>query len=94
MTQSRRNFLATGGAVLTGAAGLTAAPLAAGIQAPTATKPAGRIKLALSTYSYWHFRDPKVSIETVIDKAARSASRASTSCIARWTPRTRRRCRS
>ena len=33
-------------------------------------KPAGRVKLALSTYSYWHFRDPKVSIETVIDKAA------------------------
>ena len=30
-----------------------------------------RIKLGLCTYSYWHFRDPKVSIETVIDKAAR-----------------------
>jgi L-ribulose-5-phosphate 3-epimerase len=29
-----------------------------------------RIKLGLATYSYWHFRDPKVSIETVIDKAA------------------------
>ena len=30
-----------------------------------------RVKLGLSTYSYWHFRDPKVSIETVIDEAAR-----------------------
>jgi sugar phosphate isomerase/epimerase len=30
----------------------------------------GRVKLALSTYSYWHFRPPKVPIETVIDKAA------------------------
>ena len=29
-----------------------------------------RIKLALATYSYWHFRDPKVSVETVVDKAA------------------------
>jgi L-ribulose-5-phosphate 3-epimerase len=28
------------------------------------------IKLGLATYSYWHFRDPKISIETVIDKAA------------------------
>jgi len=29
-----------------------------------------RIKLGIATYSYWHFRDPKVSIETVIDKAS------------------------
>jgi len=28
-------------------------------------------KLGLSTYSYWHFKTPKVSIETVIDEAAR-----------------------
>ncbi len=28
------------------------------------------LKLGLCSYSYWHFRDPKVSIETVIDKAA------------------------
>ncbi len=27
------------------------------------------VKLGLSTYSYWHFRDPKVPIETVIDHA-------------------------
>jgi L-ribulose-5-phosphate 3-epimerase len=29
-----------------------------------------RVKLAISSYSYWHFRDPKVSIETVIEKAS------------------------
>lgn len=28
-----------------------------------------RVKLGVSTYSYWHFRPPKVSIETVIEKA-------------------------
>jgi sugar phosphate isomerase/epimerase len=27
------------------------------------------VKLGISSYSYWHFRDPKVSIETVIDNA-------------------------
>jgi sugar phosphate isomerase/epimerase len=27
-------------------------------------------KLAISTYSYWHFRDPRVAIETVIDRAS------------------------
>ena len=27
------------------------------------------IRLALSTYSYWHFREPKVSVETVIRRA-------------------------
>src|SRR5262245_10785848 len=28
------------------------------------------VRLGISSYSYWHFRPPKVSIETVIDKAA------------------------
>jgi L-ribulose-5-phosphate 3-epimerase len=28
------------------------------------------VKLAISTYSYWHFRDPKVPVETVITRAA------------------------
>src|SRR5215471_18915629 len=50
------------------------AGLAAGAQAQPATvgQPGGRkrIKLGVCTYSYWHFRDPKVPIETVIDKAA------------------------
>lgn len=29
-----------------------------------------RIKLGVSTYSYWHFRPPKVSISAIIEKAA------------------------
>ena len=29
-----------------------------------------RVKFGISTYSYWHFRDPKTPIETVIDRAA------------------------
>ncbi len=29
-----------------------------------------RIKLGVSTYSYWHFRPPKVNITTIIDKAS------------------------
>ena len=68
MTHSRRSFLATSGAALTGAAALSGHDAEAAQAA--AAKPAPRVKLALSTYSYWHFRDPKVSIETVIDKAA------------------------
>ena len=63
---NRRSFLAT--SALLGAA----MPLVA--REPAASSPATpvrkRIKLGLATYSYWHFRDPKVSIETVIDKAA------------------------
>lgn len=50
------------------------AGLATGVQANPASvgKPGGRerIKLGLCTYSYWHFRDPKVSIETVIERAS------------------------
>ncbi len=35
------------------------------------SKPASkRIKLGIATYSYWHFKTERVSIETVIDKAA------------------------
>lgn len=37
----------------------------------TSTKDLNPFKLGLSTYSYWHFKSPKVAIETVIDEAAR-----------------------
>ena len=57
---NRRTFLATTGCL--------GASLALGADSRPARKPP--IKLGLCTYSYWHFRDPKVSIETVIDKAA------------------------
>ncbi|MBI3875810.1 MAG: sugar phosphate isomerase/epimerase [Verrucomicrobia bacterium] len=60
---SRRNFLA-GSAV-------AAAALAGGALAQNSPAPRRkRIKLGISTYSYWHFRPPKVSIEEVIEKTA------------------------
>jgi sugar phosphate isomerase/epimerase len=34
-----------------------------------------RPRLAVSTYSYWHFRGPKTPIETVIDRAAALGAR-------------------
>jgi sugar phosphate isomerase/epimerase len=57
----------TGGTALTAAAAGASTPATAGT-APAAAP--GRIKLALSTYSYWHFKPPKTPIATVIDKAA------------------------
>lgn len=62
----RRRFL-TGTATAAGALAVSLAPTTT--NAATESKP--RVRLGLSTYSYWHFRDPKVPIETVIDEAAR-----------------------
>lgn len=66
MAHSRRAFLKNnlGTAALMGmpAAILSARPAAA-------ASPAQPFKLALSTYSYWHFRTPKVPVEKVIDEA-------------------------
>lgn len=68
MRIDRRRFLT--------ATGLTGASLAAGgiplaTQTSAAAKPTRpRIKLAIASYSYWHFRTERVPIETVIDKAA------------------------
>jgi sugar phosphate isomerase/epimerase len=62
---NRRSFI-------TAAAGLSAT-VALGADQPgitPAAAPKKRIKLGICTYCYWHFRDPKVSIETVIEKAA------------------------
>ena len=48
------------------------APLAApAASAQTAAPTRRRIPLAVSSYSYWHFRTPKYPIEKVIDDAAR-----------------------
>src|SRR5918997_4706289 len=65
MTISRRAALQTGAAALI-------APLARPLssQAPSA-QPGRRIKLAVSTYSYWHFRAPRYPVEKVIEDAAR-----------------------
>lgn len=63
MKLDRRRFLAL--------ASLGAASNAINVQsAEGQTAGAKKIRLGLSSYSYWHFRPPKVAIETVIDKAA------------------------
>jgi len=65
---NRRTFLTTTASLGTG--------LAIGAETPgmdpglTKTARSKRIKLAIATYSYWHFKTERVSIETVIDKAA------------------------
>jgi len=60
---SRRGFIAS--------AALATAGAACGAETP-ARKPEqrGSVKLGVSTYSYWHFRTAKVSIEKVIDHAS------------------------
>ena len=63
MNLTRRNFLATA-ALASSAPALIAAPA-------ITPAPRKRIKLGVSTYSYWHFKTDRVLIETVIDKAAR-----------------------
>lgn len=52
-----------------GSAALLGLPAAA--QSAAASPAPGKLfKLAISSYSYWHFRTPKVPIEKVIDEAA------------------------
>lgn len=63
---NRRHFL-TASAATTAALATTPMP---GLAAEKPAKLKARIKLAVATYSYWHFRDPKVSVETVIEKTA------------------------
>jgi len=64
MQFSRRDFLTA--TTLAGAGlGLSTAPSIGSCKAPPK-----RIKLGVSTYSYWHFKTERVRIETVIDKAA------------------------
>ncbi len=68
MTLPRRSLLKA--AVWTGAAlGCLGSPIAS-LAAAILRAGRNRVTLGLATYSYWHFRDPKVSIETVMDKAA------------------------
>ncbi len=63
---NRRAFFKTTGWASAWLGLAAAAPAASAAQAPAGK----RIKLGIASYSYWHFRDPKVPIETVIDKAA------------------------
>ncbi|WP_119080965.1 sugar phosphate isomerase/epimerase family protein [Chitinophaga alhagiae] len=68
MSLNRRSFMkhTLGSAALLG---LPAALPAAAL--PAQLPPPADFKLALSSYSYWHFRTPKVPIEKVIDEASR-----------------------
>jgi L-ribulose-5-phosphate 3-epimerase len=63
MNTARRNFLKTG--LLGGAALAVGSTTAAEQTKVSAASP----KLGISTYSYWHFREPKVTVQTVIEKA-------------------------
>lgn len=67
MPLDRRTFLVSSAAAgAAGLAGLSSVPA----RAATAPAPRRRTRLAIATYSYWHFRDPKVSVRTVMDKTA------------------------
>ena len=59
---NRRAFLASAGAA--------ALAVSAPAQPPPPVAFRKRIKLGVSTYSYWHFEEKKFPIETVIEKAA------------------------
>jgi L-ribulose-5-phosphate 3-epimerase len=51
---------------------LAATPLAAqSSRTPSTAASSPRIRLAVSTYSYWHFRPPKYPVDKVIEDAAR-----------------------
>jgi sugar phosphate isomerase/epimerase len=65
MHTTRRDLLQLGGAAML-------APIASRLrQSAPRSSPQPRIRLAVSTYSYWHFRTPRYPIEQVIDDAAR-----------------------
>ena len=68
MKATRRDLLKLGTAALAAPATITS-PAAAQDARPSGGS--GRIRLAVSTYSYWHFRTEKYPIERVIDDAAR-----------------------
>lgn len=72
---NRRSFITAGAGIGAGLALGSCATKPAGSAAESSgvASAGGRqkkIKLGIASYSYWHFRDPKVSIEQVIDKAA------------------------
>ena len=66
MSVSRREFMRNS----IGSAALMSLPAGAALAAQSPVAPAKPFKLAISTYSYWHFKTPKVPIEKVIDEAA------------------------
>lgn len=66
---NRRGFLKAG-AVAGAWTGLNFDSGAADAPGGEGGKSSARPKLGISTYSYWHFREPKTSVQTVIEKAS------------------------
>lgn len=64
MSHSRRSFLRNSAAFTASAAVLPILSFEENI-------PKSRIKLSISSYSYWHFKEKKYPIESVIDEAAK-----------------------
>jgi sugar phosphate isomerase/epimerase len=62
MDLTRRSFLTT--------AALTGAALAVNAQESGTAANKAKVRLGISSYSYWHFRDPKISIEHVIEQCS------------------------
>lgn len=60
--QTRRSFVKTAAAATLAAVAAPRLSAAAPVSKP-------KVKLGIASYSYWHFRDPKVTIEQVIEKA-------------------------
>lgn len=67
MKLSRRSFLGT--AATAALPSLLASPRVSAAPAP-ANRRLPPLRFAVASYSYWHFRTEKVTIETVIEKAA------------------------
>src|SRR5688500_14180005 len=67
MKPTRRQFI---NRVAAATAGATLIPQST--PAGTTPLPDPRIKLSISSYSYWHFKGDKFPIEKVIDEAARN----------------------
>ena len=68
MSLTRRTFLGSGLALPLGALVPVSSPAHAAQAASAKARP---VKLAVSSYSYWHFRGERTPIEHVIDDAAR-----------------------
>jgi L-ribulose-5-phosphate 3-epimerase len=65
MSLTRRHFLS---AASLGAVSMAVPGAISGAPAPSPNPP--KVRLALSSYSYWHFRPPRVPIEEVIEHAS------------------------
>lgn len=65
---NRRSFLASAATATAAATVSLPSTISAADHAEKTRRPP--IRLGIASYSYWHFRDPKVSIEQVIEKTA------------------------